>query len=135
MSAASLPGMEAPFDRRDELQRAMDEMSDLDLGADGDPALAAWLPRKRPDGLAINWGHKTVLIFDLTCALDSRVDWNILVNQHKTERCPSGIDCRPVSGQVGLLLLAGHPRIISRTSMDCCPVSLGDTLDAPPTQR
>ena len=38
MSAASLLGMEAPFDRRDDLQRAMDEMSDLDLDADGDPA-------------------------------------------------------------------------------------------------
>ena len=70
MSIASLLGMEAPLDCRDEWQRAMDDMSDLDLDADGDPALAAGLLRKRPDGLAINCGRKTALIL----AFDSRVD-------------------------------------------------------------
>ena len=89
MSIASLLGMEAPLDCRDEWQRAMDDMSDLDLDADGDPALAAGLLRKRPDGLAINWGRKTVLILEFTRAFDSRADWHILVDQHKTERYTS----------------------------------------------
>ena len=87
MSIASLLGMEAPLDCRDEWQRAMDDMSDLDLDADGDPALAAGL--LRPDRLAVNWGRKTVLILEFTRAFDSRVDWHILVDQHKTERYTS----------------------------------------------
>ena len=80
MSIASLLGMEAPLDCRDEWQRAMDDMSDLDLDADGDPALAAGLLRKRPDGLAINWGRKTVLILEFTRAFDRRADWHVLVD-------------------------------------------------------
>ena len=70
-------GMEAPLDSScsDEWQRAMDNMSDPDLDTDGDPghsALTAGLLRKRPDGFAVNWGHKTVLIHELTRAIDSR---------------------------------------------------------------
>ena len=41
-------------------RRAMEDISDLDLDADGDQALAAGLLRKRPNGLAINLGHKMV---------------------------------------------------------------------------
>ena len=96
MSTAALLGMEAPLDCRDEWQRAMDDMSDLDLEADGDPARAAGLLRKRQDGLAINWGRKTVLILEFTRAFDMRVDWHILVDQHKTERYTACL------GQVGL---------------------------------
>ena len=64
MSTASLLGMEAALDCRDESRRAMDDMSDLDLDTDGDPPLVAGLQHKRPGGLAINWGCKTVLIMN-----------------------------------------------------------------------
>ena len=67
----------------------MDDMSYLDFDADRDPALAAGLLRKRPDGLAMTWGHKTVLILEFIRAFDSRVDWYILVDQRKTERYTS----------------------------------------------
>ena len=87
MSTASLLGIGAPLDCRNEWQRAIDDISDLDLAADGDPTLVAGLLCKRPDGLAINWGHKTVLILEFT--RDSRVDWHILVDQHKTDRYTS----------------------------------------------
>ena len=87
MSVMSLLGMEAPLDCRDEWQRAMDDLSDLDLdGPDGDPALGAGLLRKRPDGFAINWGRKTVLVLEFTRAFDSRADWHTIVDQHKTGR-------------------------------------------------
>ena len=72
--------MEMPLDCRDEWQRAMDDMFDLDLDADGDPTREVGLLRKRPDELAMNWGSKTVLILEFTRALDSRVDWHILVD-------------------------------------------------------
>ena len=78
MSTASLLGLEATLDCRDEWQRAMDNMSDLDLDSDGDPALAAGLCRKRPDGFAINRGSKTILILELTRAFDSRATGTIL---------------------------------------------------------
>ena len=82
----------------------MDNMSDLDLDADGDPALAVGLLRKRPDGLAINWSHKTVLSLEFTLAFDSRVDWHILVNQHKTERYTS------LRNRLQVCLLSGSRR-------------------------
>ena len=103
MSTASMQGREAPLDFHDEWQRVLDYMSDLDLDADGNPAPAAGLLRKCPDGLAVNWGHTTVLIFECTCAFNSMVNWHILVDQHKQSNIlPSGIYSRHVSGQVGL---------------------------------
>ena len=55
MSFISLPGIEASLDCCDELQRAMSDLSDLELdGPDGDPALGAGLLRKRPDRFAKN---------------------------------------------------------------------------------
>ena len=49
--------MEVPIAYCDEWQQALDNMPNLDLDTDGDPALAAWLLCKCPDGLAINWCH------------------------------------------------------------------------------
>ena len=93
MLTASLLGMEALFDCRHEpeWQRAMDDISVLALDADGDPAQAAGLLLKRQDGLALNWGHKMVLILEFTwaSAFDSRVDWHILVDQHITDQYAS----------------------------------------------
>ena len=88
---ASLLGMEAPLDCHDTWQQAMEDMSDLDFDADGYPALVAGLLHKRldHDGLAINWGHKLVLILEISRRLNSRVDWHIVVNQRKTERYTS----------------------------------------------
>ena len=68
MSTASMLGKEAPLDFRYEWQRVLDYISDLDLDADGNPAPAAGLLRKCPVGLAVNWGHTTVLILEFTRA-------------------------------------------------------------------
>ena len=72
--------------RLEAVVRAIDDMSDLDLYADWNPALAAGLLRKRPDGFALNWGSETVLILEFIRAFDSRADWQVLVDQHKTEQ-------------------------------------------------
>ena len=45
--------MEVPLAYCDEWQRALDNMPNLDLDADRDPALAAWLLCKRPDVLSL----------------------------------------------------------------------------------
>ena len=62
MTVESLRGIEAPLDCRDEWQRALDELIDSDMAGPEEDAADL---RKRPDGIALHWGRKTVLILSL----------------------------------------------------------------------
>ena len=101
-----LLGMEVPRDCRDECGSKLWTTLLIHLEIDGDQDLGAGLLRKRPNEFAMNWGHKTVLILEFTCAFDSRANRYTLADQHKTDHriaTPlSGIGCRRVSGRVGL---------------------------------
>jgi hypothetical protein len=61
MTVDALLVLEAPLDCHAEWQRAVDELRELDLETEEDSDLAAGLLRKRPDGLAFNWGSKIIL--------------------------------------------------------------------------
>jgi hypothetical protein len=84
MTVESLRGIEAPLDCRDEWQRALDELTDSDLA--GPEAVAADMLRKRPDGIALHWGEKTVLILEFTRGYDWRASWHDDIDQVKTGR-------------------------------------------------
>jgi len=84
MTVESLRGVEAPLDCRDEWQRALDELTDSDLA--GPEAVAADMLRKRPDGIALHWGEKTVLILEFTRGYDWRASWHDDIDQVKTGR-------------------------------------------------
>ena len=95
MSVMSLLGMEAPLDCHDEWQRAMDDLSDLDLdGPDGDPALRAGLLRKRPDGFAINWVGKLSSSLSSPAPLIAELTGTLLLTSTKQVATrPSEISC------------------------------------------
>ena len=82
---------------------------------------------KRLDGLAINWGHRTVLILELIPALDSRVDWHILVDQHKAERYTSLRNRLHVSGQVEIMPFCLSRSCPSRWTSPATPSEKGHT--------
>ena len=86
MTVDALRGLEAPLDCQTEWQRAVDELHELDLETEEDPDSAAGLLRKRPDGFALNWGTKTVLILEFTRAYDWRAIWGTDMDRVKTER-------------------------------------------------
>ena len=56
MTVDALRGLVAPLDCQADWQRAVDELHKPDLEIEEDPAAAAGLLRKRPDGFALNWG-------------------------------------------------------------------------------
>ena len=78
--------MEVPRDCRDECGSKLWTTLLIHLEIDGDQDLGAGLLRKRPNEFAMNWGHKTVLILEFTCAFDSRANRYTLADQHKTDR-------------------------------------------------
>ena len=71
MGSDALRGLVAPLDCQADWQRTVDELHEPDLEIEEDPAAAAGLLRKRPDGFALNWGSKNVLILEFTRAYEA----------------------------------------------------------------
>ena len=74
-TVAGLLGLPQSEDRLGEWQRAWDEIEDMHLDGEGDPADAdAAFQRKRPDAWAVSWDKRSLLILEFTrpndrCAL------------------------------------------------------------------
>ena len=85
----ALCGLEAPMDCRADWQRAVDQLQEPDLEAEEDPASTAGLLRKRPDGVAFDWGSnlKTIfrLILEYTRVHDCRATWDTDMRRFRTK--------------------------------------------------
>jgi hypothetical protein len=90
----------------------VDELLELDLETEEDPDSAAGLLRKRPDGFALNWSTKTVLILEFTRAYDWRATWHMDMDRVKTQRYV------PLRDKLASCLSVGW-------TVDILPLSLG----------
>ena len=115
--AGSWPRLTQVDCQADWQRRAVDELHEPDLEIEEDPATAAGLLRKRPDGFALHWDSKNVLILEFTTnritrAYDWRATWHTDMDRVKTDRYV------PLRDKLSRCLPAGW-------TVDILPLSLG----------
>ncbi len=88
LTLVGLQGLPVPAAAIAEWSRMCDEITDSDLETvtDAERALASGIRRKRPDGWAVHWGLRRVLVLEFTRANDYQQDWHEMTEDYKTER-------------------------------------------------
>lgn len=86
---SSLRAIDTPPDLYDTWNRMVDELeesNESDPEDSDDVAVARTMGRLRPDGWAVSWSRRQVLILELTRASDWRQDWYVTTDNNKLAR-------------------------------------------------